>query len=248
MKKTLLMAAATLAAGIISTQATGVYSQNIVGYANVAAPTAGANYFISVPFSIGSSNGANEVFSAGLPSGTDLDIWNGSGFTTYIYDTSDPVGLGTNVVWYNSDDQTPAIIPVLPVGQAFLLVPAAPITNTFAGTVAVTVGTSNNMVLATAGKNYFVGCAVPYAGYVTNGNSSTGGPNLNNLPSGTDLDFWNGNGFTTIIYDTSDPVGLGTNVVWYASDDQTPVACPAITVGQGFLIVPGGSYTWTTGL
>ena len=34
MKKTLLMAAAALAAGIITSQAQPVYSQNIVGYVN----------------------------------------------------------------------------------------------------------------------------------------------------------------------------------------------------------------------
>jgi hypothetical protein len=61
MRKTLLMAAATLAAGVISSQAAGVYSQNIVGYVNVASPTAGNSYLLSVPFAIGVSNGANEV-------------------------------------------------------------------------------------------------------------------------------------------------------------------------------------------
>ena len=61
MRKTLLMAAAALAAGVISSQA-GVYSANIVGYANVANNIAGKNYFMSVPFNVGVSNGANEVF------------------------------------------------------------------------------------------------------------------------------------------------------------------------------------------
>jgi len=249
MRKTLLMAAAALAAGVISSQA-GVYSANIVGYANVANNIAGKNYFMSVPFNVGVSNGANEVFGSSLPSGTYLDLWNGSGFTTVIYDTSDPDGLGASApVWYQSDDFTPAVIPTLPVGKAFVLVPSAAITNTFVGSVAVTVGTSNNIVLATAGKNYFVGCSVPYAGYVTNGTSSTGGPNLNSLPSGTYIDFWNGSGFTTTIFDTSDPDGLGASApVWYQSDDFTPAPCPQLTVGQGFVIVPAAPYTWTTGL
>ena len=43
MKKTLLIAAAALAASVISSQAQ-VYSQNIVGYANVATPNASASY------------------------------------------------------------------------------------------------------------------------------------------------------------------------------------------------------------
>jgi len=247
MRKTLLIAAAALAASVISSEAQ-VYSQNIVGYANVVNPVGGKNYFMSVPFTVGVSNGANEVFGSSLPSGTYLNKWNGTGFDTYIYDTSDPAGLGTSVVWYQSDDFTPATVPTLPVGQAFVLVPSAPITNSFVGTIAVTVGTSNNLVLPTGGKNYFVGSTVPYAGAVTNGTVSGGGPNLNNLPSGTYLNKWNGSGFTTYIYDTSDPAGLGTSVVWYASDDFTPVAAPTINVGDGFVLVPAGTYTWTTGL
>jgi hypothetical protein len=248
MKKTLLMAAATLAAGIISTQATGVYSQNIVGYANVALTNAGGIYLVTTPFSVGSSNGLNEVFSAGLPAGSSVQLWNGTKFTVYVYDNTDPMGLGTNVVWYNSDETVVAVIPSVPVGQGFMLVPNSPITNTFAGTVAVAVGTSNNITYSTPGELYFVGSAVPYAGFVTNGNSSTGGPNLNGLPAGSSIQFWDGTKFTVYVYDNTDPMGLGTNVVWYNSDETVSVACPSINVGQGFVLVPNSSYTWTTGL
>jgi len=247
MRKTLLMAAAALAASVISSQA-GVYSQNVVGYVNVPLATANANYFLSVPFTIGASNGANEIFGTSLPAGTAIETWNGHGFTSSIFDNTDPNGFGTSVVWYMSDDATPTNPPVLPVGLGFLMVPNGSVTATFAGAVAVNVGTSNNMTFATANANYFVGCAVPYGGFVTNGTSSTGGPDLNNLPAGSAIEFWNGHGFTSYIYDNTDPNGFGTSVVWYMSDDATPTNCPTIAPGQAFLFVPNGTYTWTTGL
>jgi len=256
-KKTLLVAAATLAAGIISSQAQ-VYSQNVVGYANIATPTVGKDYLITVPFAIGTSNGVNEVFGSSLPAFSSLLIWGGTGYTTYVYDNTDPAGLGAGApVWYQSDDFTPAVpIPTVPVGQGFFLIPAGPLTNTFAGAVAVSVGTSNIMSLATVGHDYLVAPVVPYGGAVTNGNNSTGGPNLNNLPAFTSLLLWNGNGFVTVIYDNTDPAGLGANApLWYQSDDFTPYVDPAsglntptISVGQGFFIIPAGSYNWTVGL
>jgi hypothetical protein len=140
-------------------------------------------------------------------------------------------------------------IPVLPVGQGVLVIPAGNCTNTFAGAVAINVGTSNNMAFATANINYFVGCAVPYGGYVTNGNNSTGGPNLNNLPVGTSVSSWNGSGFSGALFDNTDPNGFGTGTVWYDTrTDSTPVPCPQITPGNAFLLIPAGTYTWTTGL
>jgi hypothetical protein len=249
MRKTLLIAAATLAAGVISSQA-GVYSQNIVGYVNTPLTQGNHNYFLACPFTIGASNGANEIFGTSLPVGTTVSLWNGTGFTGALFDDTDPNGYGTAVQWYDTgSDSTPVPIPVCAVGQSFLMVPAAPVTNTFAGAVAINVGTSNNMVFAQGNKNYFVGCAVPYGGYVTNGNNSTGGPNLNNLPVGTTVSFWNGTGFSGALFDNTDPNGFGTGTVWYdTGSDSTPVPCPQVTPGYGFLLVPAAPFTWTTGL
>jgi len=257
MKKTLLMAAAALAAGVISSQA-GVYSQNIVGYANIATPAAGQHYLLTVPFTIGVSNGVNEVFGSNLPAGSTILIWTGTSFSTALYDNTDPNGVGAGApVWYQGDDSTPlSPLPTLPTGQGFFLAPTAPITNVFAGAISVAVGTSNNIVLPSAGVHYLVGSAVPYAGLVTNGTSSTGGPNLNGLPAGTSLLIWTGASYTTVVYDNTDPNGIGAGAPnWYQGDDSTPYVDPAtggnvpsITVGQGFFIAPTGAYTWTTGL
>jgi hypothetical protein len=253
-KTLLLSAAALLAAGIVSSQAQPVYSQNIVGYASVATPNSGTYYLMTVPFVVGTSNGANEVFGSTLPSGTTLLTWDPAtqSYASYIYDTSNPSALPAPVpVWYYGDDATPAIIPKLPVGAGFFLVPNGPVTNTFAGTVAVNVGTSNKMTLPNSGTYYLISSVVPYAGAVTNGNDSGGGANLNNLPSGTTVLLWDAatQSYASYIYDTSNPSALPAPVpVWYYGDDATPAPVPTLSVGDGFFIVPNGAYVWTTGL
>jgi len=242
--KTLLVSAVALfAAGIVSSQAQPVYSQNIVGYASIVSATPNANYLETVPFAIGGSNGVNEVFGSNLPLGSKVLIWNGVtlGYDTYYYD--DP---GDGAGWLANDDATHLTsFPTLKAGLGFFLVPAGAITNTYAGTVAVNVGTSNKMLLATANANYLVGSIVPYAGAVTNGNNSTGGPNLNGLPLGSKVLIWNG---VTLGYDTYYYDDPGDGAGWLANDDATHVAPPSITVGQGFFLIPAGSYTWITGL
>jgi hypothetical protein len=255
--KTLLIAAAALAAGVISSQAQ-VYSQNIVGYANLACPVGGKNYLITCPFTVGVSNGINEVFGSTLPVGSTVLIWNGvNNYITALYDNTDPNGFGTNVVWYQGDGSTPlSPVPCLPAGQGFFVIPASPLTNTFTGSVAVAPGTNSVINMATGGKNYLVASTVPYAGAITNGNSSGGGPNLNNLPVGTTLLFWNGiNNYRIALFDNTDPNGYGTSVQWYQGDGATPYVDPAtsgnvpnISVGQGFFVVPASPYKWTNGL
>jgi hypothetical protein len=260
MRKTLLIAAAALAGSIISSQAQ-VYSQNVVGYANIPAVTAGKDYLITVPFAIGASNGINEVFGTNLPPNSQVLIWSvaSSSFSIALYDPTDPNNVGAGApVWYQSDDATPLVpLPTLPPGEGFFVVPGGPTTNTFAGAVAVNVGTSNNLALTQPGKDYLVASVVPYAGAVTNGNSSTGGPNLNNLPPNTELLIWSTatSSYTIALYDPTNPNNVANPPNWYFSDDATPYVDPAtggnvptITVGQGFFIVPGGVYTWTTGL
>jgi hypothetical protein len=249
-KTLLLTAAALLAAGITSTQAQPVYSQNVVGYASVATPSVGVNYMISIPFAIGVSNGANEIWPLAngqptIPDGSALLIWNPTtvSFTTYFSDSQSPS------LWDDNGGNPLTQAPVLPVGQGFFLNPAGPnVTNVFAGTVAVNVGTSNKMTLANVGVNYLVGCVVPYAGYVTNGNNSTGGPNLSSnggLPDGSSLLIWNPAtfSFTTYFSDSQSPS------LWDDNGGNPIAAPPSITVGQGFFISPASpNFIWTVGL
>ena len=246
--KTLLLTAAALLAAVFAstTQAQPVYSQNIVGYASVPTPTAFANYLITVPFTIGVSNGANEVWplispgNPSIPDGSAILIWTGTTYTTYLSDSGSPT------LWDNNGGTPLTFSPTLPVGQGFFLSPAAAhVTNVFAGTVAVNVGTSNKMSLPNAFANYLVAPVVPYAGAVTNGNSSTGGPNLSingGLPDGSALLIWTGTTYTTYLSDSGSPS------LW-DNNGGTPIPQPpTISVGQGFFISPAAPFTWTVGL
>jgi len=237
MKKTLLIAAAALAASIISSEAQ-VYSQNIVGYANIPTPNSGVYYSIAVPFKVGVSNGANEVFGTSLPDFSSLLIWNaGSQSFSTVQAYS-----GSATGWADGGfSDVPA--PVLPVGQAFFLNPSSAVTNTFAGTVAVNVGTSNQTVFVNSGVYYFVSPTVPYGGSVTNGNNSTGGINLNGLPDFTSLLIWDNvaQSYTTVQAYSGSATG-------WADGGFSDVPVPTLGVGQGFFINFSAPYTWTTGL
>ena len=239
-KTLLLSVAALLAAGIVSSQAQPVYSQNIVGYANVVTPGNGAiNYLLAVPFAIGASNGANEIFGTSLPDFTALLIWNVNkqGYSAV------QAFSGSSTGWADPGFN-PVPAPILAVGQGFFLNPASPVTNTFAGTVAVNVGTSNKMSLPGNGAiNYLVGCVVPYAGSVTNGNNSTGGPNLNGLPDFSSVLIWDVNKQSYSVVQSFSGSATG-----WADPGFNPVAPPTLTVGQGFFINPASPYTWITGL
>jgi hypothetical protein len=242
MKKTLLMAAAALAAGIITSQAQPVYSQNIVGYVNTVTP-GGGTYLIAVPFNVGVSNGANEVWplvggQPSIPDSSALLIWNGSGYTAYLSDSGSPS------LWDDNGGNAIPNAPLLPVGKGFFLIPSASTTNLFMGTVAVNVGTSNSMVLP-GGGTYLVASAVPYGGVVTNGTSSGGGlalSSLNGLPDSSALMVWTGSGYTAYLSDSGSPS------LWDDNGGNSIPNAPTINVGQGFFIIPAVNFTWNVGL
>jgi hypothetical protein len=107
MKKTLLIAAAALAVGIISSQAQTVYSQNVVGYVNQPIP-AGSFQIIAGTLINGSdsaqTNGdINTVLGAGLVS--DLNgPPNGSNSVVYIWDAVH--GGAARYTYFNAADAT----------------------------------------------------------------------------------------------------------------------------------------------
>ena len=241
--KALLIAAAALAVGIISSEAQ-VYSQNIVGYCNIPCPDAYAFYMLQCPFNVGVSNGANEIFGTNLPDTSQVMTWdpNANAFTIAVYDGSQNNGI----YWYLSDDATPGPAPILLPGQGFYLFPFGTVTNTFAGTVAVASGGTNTMALATPFENYLVGSVIPYSGYVTNVVPGTSqGLNLNGLPDTSTVQLWDepSGSFTTYVYDRSQ----GPNF-WYQSDDATPGPCPSVSVGQAYFVFPFDVYNWVQSL
>src|SRR5690242_11410559 len=110
--KTLLAAAAALAASLFTSHA-AVTSANVVGYANVVTPN-GGTYLISVPFKIGVSNGANEIWpGTTLPDFSELLLWNGASYDAYFSDSGSTSG------WDDGNQAPIPNAPLLPVGQGF---------------------------------------------------------------------------------------------------------------------------------
>jgi hypothetical protein len=164
--KTLLIGAAVLAAGVLSSQAQ-VYSQNVVGYVNVVLPS-GQFALVSNPL----DDGTNTVTSLGaaLANKSTVQIWNGSGFT---------IASKGGGVWNTNLS--------IPVGTGFFVKSATAVTNTFVGSVAM--GSTNSLP---AGLFALVGSTVPYAGDLTDTNVNIGPT----LPNKSTLQVWNGSGFT----------------------------------------------------
>jgi hypothetical protein len=83
---TLLIAAATLAVGAISSQAQ-VYSQNVVGYVNVSIAPNGYS-LVTVPLDYdgsGTNNQVGTIFGTNLPVGSSVQNWTGSGYSGNSY-------------------------------------------------------------------------------------------------------------------------------------------------------------------
>ena len=243
--KTLLIAAATLAAGIISTQAqSNVYSANIVGYVNL--PMLGNQAFnmVAPPFSSGVSNGLNEIFNNGLPDGAVVWVYNSttSQYDTYGYDST--IGADPRN-WYDGAFTVVGVsLPSVPPGTGLfvqLTQGAADITNTFVGSVAFSQGTTNSLTIP-QGSYQFVGSVLPVSGDITYSAA--------NLvpPDGTLLLQWDPTNTAFISYGYDSTIGADTNN-WYDGAFTVTMPTPQLNVGQGFFIVPGGfigtgNYVW----
>jgi len=148
--KTLLTAAAALAATVISSEAQ-VYSANVVGYANVVLQ--GGYNLVANPFDDGNGNNLTNLINPSLlPAKSSVTTFNTG---LQIFNGAITGGGGS---WNGNT--------VIPPGTGFFIkngTAASPtVTNTFVGTVVAPVGSSatNGLVL-----NYtLVGSQVPYAG------------------------------------------------------------------------------------
>jgi hypothetical protein len=237
--KTLLIAAAALAAAVTSANAQStVYSQNIVGYVNTTFPTAGSSYFLVAPLT-GTSEAADILMASALQPGDDILTWNGSGYTLIYY-----VGPGGNSpntnVWQDSAFN-PTNAPTLAPGEGFFYQNASGSieTNTWVGNVQLT----NSISFNVPGASYAVGSTPPVAGAVDN-------PATINLPlqPGDDTLTWNGSGYTLTYY--VGPGGNSPNTNTWQDSAFDPTNAPVVSVGQGFFYqnASGSAETWTQNL
>jgi hypothetical protein len=161
--KTLLIAAAALAVGVASSMAQ-TYSQNIVGYVNLPM---GVNYSMQmVPFDANGGNALTNLIQnpGGLYDGSQVFLWNGTGYDTYTLDSGFSTGVG------DAGDGFAVVGPNMPAGTPFLFSNIGALhTNTYTGTVHMgsgsVPGTSTNMIPNLA--NNLLAPVIPFSGGIT---------------------------------------------------------------------------------
>jgi hypothetical protein len=183
--KALLIAAAALAAGVMTSQAQ-VYSQNIVGYINV--PLSVGYNLVANQLDLdgtGTNNSIYSVIGSTLPGNTKVLAWNGGGYSTAIYSSASQKWIG------NNQTVTNAMQP----GSGFFVNVAVATNVTFVGNVIT--GTNNYPIVA---GYQIVAPSGPVAGTIDGTNGYH--------PSKNDkLLVWNGGGYATKIYNGTTWVG-----------------------------------------
>jgi uncharacterized protein YcfL len=224
MKKTLLIAAAALAAGIISTQAQ-VYSQNVVGYVNVVFPAG----FTAVGSPFNNADGINSATNVlqNVPDFTYLYVWNTNAFT---YDTY----LAYGGEYYDGGGNNVVPTPNLPVGLGCFVQPPQTFTNTFVGTVNLTLGApgtkSTNTVTLASGFN-FVNPQIPIAGGVSSVMQMV-------PPDFTYFYVWN-------VANQNYEIAISYQGSWYDAAAENLVSEPTVSVASAFFVQPPSSFTWS---
>ena len=213
MKKTLLIAAAALAAGIISTQASSVYSQNVVGYANQAL-LGGLNMVLPAVSASGTNTSSAEAVFPCLKTGDQLYLFrsDGSGFDiAYFNATND---------WYDPNNGYASIpVPQLTMGHALYYdnESGSIETNTYTGSVIF----SNTVPLL--GGLTLVGSSPAIGGSIESTN--VGLP----FQTGDQVYLWkpDASGFNVAYYNAPGD--------WYdPNNGYASIPVPQITVGVGF--------------
>ncbi len=220
--KTLIIAAAALAAGMLTSSAQ-TYSQNIVGYVNQTIQP-GYNMYV-IPFSVTSSNNAEQIFPS-LQGGDTIAAWDpvGQGYIFYIY--AGPAS------WFDGITGNPVNAPLLPCATGIFYNNGQGVleTNTYTGTVVLSQSTS-----LLNGYN-MVGSAPPIAV------ADIEDANMNlPLQGGDTVATWDpiGQGFVFYIY-----AGPGS---WFDGITGNPVSAPSVSVGEGIFYNNGQGVTesWT---
>jgi hypothetical protein len=190
--KTLLIAAAALAAGVMTSQAQ-VYSQNIVGYINVPLNNASGYSLVANQLDLDGTGTNNSIYTTvgtNLPNGTKVEAWNGATFKSSTIN---------NGVWsLNNQVVTNAVNP----GSGFFIFYSAPTNITFVGNVITGTNIYN--------YNYSYDIAAP-SGPVT----GTIGTALGYVPNNGDVvEVWNGSTFKSHTYSGGAWSGIGGEPVF----------------------------------
>ena len=254
MKKTLLIAVAALAAGIISTQAQAVYSQNIVGYYNVTIP-AGKFALVGAQLNLDNTNNAANLFTglvsdANGTTNTQIWYWTGGGYQNLQYfsgaDADNYFILSGSANGFYDTGGTAYNIN-LPVGHGTFLqnLFSQPITITVTGGVAL----GTNVVTLSQGFN-MVSAAIPVSTNLCGSLLNFNGVSDYNGSSNDQIWYWTGSGYQNLQYFTgadADSYFIQSGSVNGFYDTGGTVYNITPPVGNGFFIqrLLPGSATWT---
>jgi hypothetical protein len=233
--KALLITAAALAAGVITSQA-AVYSQNVVGYVNI--PEVAGQFSLEAPALDLDGTGTNNTISTVYPNpsiGDQVYLYNPvSGFDIVTYEIQ-TTRSGSTTNWIDGNTGNPAASAPLNVGQSVYYLPAITKTNTFAGVVLS--GSFTNHNIPPANQFNLVGSQIPYGGGLTTV--------LNYQPNiGDQVYTFNAiSGFDVITYEIQ-TTRSGSSTNWVDGNTGNPGE-PQISVGQGFWLVPAAANTWS---
>jgi hypothetical protein len=274
MKKTLLIAAAALAAGVISSQAQ-VYSQNVVGYINQPIPADSYQIIGSQLINGSDANQTNGDVNAVLVNGfvsspsttpststnSQLIYWNGTGFSIYyFYNSNDASTMegdapGTDPAGWYDKNGTYASIDLGNLKSVFIY------NHSSAAITVTTVGTvfqgSNSVSTINTGYN-LINLSVPIATNLVNSTGYslplglTSNPTTSpTITSNDELVYWNGTGYSIFYYYNSNDASTmegdapGTDPAGFYDKNGTLFGTTP-PVNQGFFLHHiGSAITWT---
>jgi len=245
--KALLIAAAALAAGVMSSQAqSSVYSQNIVGYVNIP-ETAGGFSLEAPPLDL-DGTGTNNTLSTLYPAptiGDNVYVYSTSlsEFVVYQYlkkTTGVPPHQTTVTNWYDPNANiVNSELGIINPGQGVFYNAAANETNTYVGNVLLGNGTVTNNYVPSANGFNLVSSILPISGGLET--------SLNYIPSiGDNVYIYTNNQYAVYQYlkkTTGVPPHQTTVTNWY--DPNANIDQPIIQVGQGFFLNPAVTPIWT---
>jgi hypothetical protein len=237
--KTLLIAAAALAATVTASQAQTVYSQNVVGYVNVTI-TNGTTGLFANQLDTG-SNTLNNVLQSGVVSGkTIVEEWNGVSYNQYTYlNCADSGGNASG--WYNSSGVEVGLTNQVQPGLGFA------IRNTSASTITIpTVGQviQGTNVYTFPNGTYVYSLPEPLAGLPLDNTNI----NFPAVSGKTIYESFNGSAFNSYTYlNCADSGGSASG--WYNSSGVDVDGNAAVwpVAGQGFALrnTTGSPIYWT---
>jgi len=233
MRKTLLIAAAALAASAITSQAQ-VYSQNIVGYVNI--PETANGFSLEAPALDMDGTGTNNTLASLFPApalGDNLYLYSASAGQYQLYQyTHKAINHVQTTNWFDPNGNVASTFKINP-GQSYFYNAAVAETNTYVGVVLQ--GTLTNPNVPVAGGFALVSSQVPLAGGLTS--------TLGYVPTlGDNVYLYQGGAYALYQY-THKAINHVQTTNWF--DPNGNVNEPQIAVGQGFWLNPVGTTTWT---